>query len=54
MQWQYGRSVTTCKDIAKPAVIYVQYLIVLCTIPLLRIFPSDIIVGVFRKSDSGR
>jgi 2-polyprenyl-3-methyl-5-hydroxy-6-metoxy-1,4-benzoquinol methylase len=40
-------------NLSGPA-LYVQYLIVLCTIPLLRIFPSDIIVGVFRKSDSGR
>jgi SAM-dependent methyltransferase len=29
--------------------LYLQYGAVLCTIPLLRIFPSDIIVSVFRK-----
>ena len=30
--------------------LYLQYAAVLCTIPLLRLFPSDIIVSVFRKS----
>jgi SAM-dependent methyltransferase len=29
--------------------LYAQYLLVLCAIPLLRAFPSDIIVCVFRK-----
>jgi SAM-dependent methyltransferase len=29
--------------------LYLQYLAVLCVIPLLRVFPSDIIIGVFRK-----
>ena len=29
--------------------LYLQYAAVLCAIPLLRIFPSDIILGVFRK-----
>jgi 2-polyprenyl-3-methyl-5-hydroxy-6-metoxy-1,4-benzoquinol methylase len=28
---------------------YVQYVILLCAIPMLRLFPSDIIVCVFRK-----
>jgi 2-polyprenyl-3-methyl-5-hydroxy-6-metoxy-1,4-benzoquinol methylase len=29
--------------------LYLQYAAALCTIPMLRIFPSDIIVSVFRK-----
>lgn len=40
-------------DLAGPA-LYLQYAAVLCTIPLLRIFPSDIIVSVFRKADEQR
>jgi hypothetical protein len=35
-------------NIAGPA-LYLQYAAVLCTIPLLRVFPSDIVVSVFRK-----
>jgi SAM-dependent methyltransferase len=35
-------------NIAGPA-LYLQYAAVLCTIPLLRAFPSDIVVSVFRK-----
>jgi hypothetical protein len=30
--------------------LYLQYAAVLCAIPLLRLFPSDIIVSVFRKT----
>jgi hypothetical protein len=30
--------------------LYLQYAAVLCMIPLLRLFPSDIIVSVFRKT----
>jgi SAM-dependent methyltransferase len=30
--------------------LYLQYAAVLCAIPLLRVFPSDIIVSVFRKT----
>ncbi|MGJ7917685.1 class I SAM-dependent methyltransferase [Massilia sp. LXY-6] len=30
--------------------LYLQYVAVLCSIPLLRLFPSDIIVSVFRKT----
>jgi 2-polyprenyl-3-methyl-5-hydroxy-6-metoxy-1,4-benzoquinol methylase len=30
--------------------LYLQYAAALCTIPVLRIFPSDIIVSVFRKT----
>jgi len=36
-------------NISGPA-LYLQYAAVLCTIPLLRLFPSDIIVSVFRKN----
>ena len=36
-------------NIAGPA-LYLQYAAVLCTIPLLRAFPSDIVVSVFRKA----
>lgn len=35
-------------NIAGPA-LYLQYAAVLCTMPLLRVFPSDIVVSVFRK-----
>jgi len=35
-------------DMSGPA-LYLQYAAVLCTIPLLHAFPSDIIVSVFRK-----
>lgn len=35
-------------NIAGPA-LYLQFAAVLCTVPLLRILPSDIVVGVFRK-----
>jgi hypothetical protein len=30
--------------------LYLQYAAVLCAMPLLRLFPSDIIVSVFRKT----
>ncbi|WP_020652502.1 class I SAM-dependent methyltransferase [Massilia niastensis] len=33
--------------------LYVQYAAILCAIPVLRMFPSDIIVGVFRKKAAG-
>jgi SAM-dependent methyltransferase len=36
-------------NIAGPA-LYLQYVAVLCTLPLLRAFPSDIVVSVFRKA----
>jgi len=29
--------------------LYVQYVAIMCAIPVLRMFPSDIIVGVFKK-----
>jgi len=29
--------------------LYIQYLAIMCAIPVPRIFPSDIIVGVFKK-----
>lgn len=29
--------------------LYTQYIAIMCAIPVLRIFPSDIIVGVFKK-----
>lgn len=38
-----------CAGNASLLKIWVQYLAVLCLMPLLKIFPSDIIVGVFRK-----
>lgn len=40
-------------ELAGPS-LHLQYAAVLCTIPLLRVFPSDIIVSVFRKSDEQR
>ena len=33
-----------------PLVLYFQYVAVLCTIPVVRLFPSDTVVCVFRKS----
>lgn len=30
--------------------LYAQYVAIMCAIPILRMFPSDIIIGVFRKS----
>jgi 2-polyprenyl-3-methyl-5-hydroxy-6-metoxy-1,4-benzoquinol methylase len=36
-------------NLSGPA-LYLQYVAVLCAIPLLRLFPSDIIVSVFRKT----
>lgn len=33
--------------------LWLQYLAVMCAIPVLRIFPSDIIVGIFRKKTAG-
>jgi SAM-dependent methyltransferase len=34
-----------------PVLLYGQYLVLLCLIPLLHAFPSDILVGVFRKAE---
>lgn len=34
--------------------LYLQYSAVLCTLPLLKVFPSDIIVSVFRKGQTER
>lgn len=33
--------------------LYFQYIVIMCAIPVLRIFPSDIIVGVFKKKAAG-
>ncbi|MFL6676109.1 MAG: class I SAM-dependent methyltransferase [Massilia sp.] len=33
--------------------LYTQYVAILCAIPVLRAFPSDIIVGIFRKKAAG-
>jgi len=33
--------------------LWVQYLAILCAIPVLRVFPSDIIVCIFRKKTAG-
>lgn len=33
--------------------LYVQYLAILCAIPVLRVFPSDIIVCIFKKKAAG-
>lgn len=38
-----------CTGDTGPVMLYAQYLAILCLIPVLRMFPSDIIVGVFRK-----
>lgn len=39
-----------CTGNISGASLYLQYAAVLCTIPLLRLFPSDIIFSVFRKN----
>ncbi|MCA1246984.1 bifunctional 2-polyprenyl-6-hydroxyphenol methylase/3-demethylubiquinol 3-O-methyltransferase UbiG [Massilia sp. MS-15] len=36
-----------------PLSLWLQYLAVMCAIPVLRIFPSDIIVCIFRKKTAG-
>lgn len=38
-----------CTGTTTGLALYLQYLAVLCAIPVLRAFPSDIVVGVFRK-----
>lgn len=38
-----------CAGNISGAALYLQYVAVLCSIPLLRAFPSDIVVSVFRK-----
>ncbi len=39
-----------CVGQGKRRGLYLQYLLILCTIPVLRLFPSDIIVCLFRKN----
>lgn len=36
-----------------PLALWLQYIAVMCAIPVLRIFPSDIIVCIFRKKAAG-
>lgn len=36
-----------------PLSLWLQYIAVLCAIPVLRVFPSDIIVCIFRKKTAG-
>lgn len=36
-----------------PLALYSQYLAILCAVPILRAFPSDIIVCIFRKKAAG-
>lgn len=38
-----------CIGKISPVVLYAQYAAIRCAIPLLRFFPSDIMVGIFRK-----
>jgi 2-polyprenyl-3-methyl-5-hydroxy-6-metoxy-1,4-benzoquinol methylase len=42
-----------CTGGMSPLALYAQYVAILCAIPLLRAFPSDIIVGIFRKKAIG-
>jgi 2-polyprenyl-3-methyl-5-hydroxy-6-metoxy-1,4-benzoquinol methylase len=42
-----------CTGQARLLSLYVQYLAILCAIPVLRVFPSDIIVCIFRKKAAG-
>ncbi|WP_296943319.1 class I SAM-dependent methyltransferase [uncultured Massilia sp.] len=43
-----------CTGDLSGAALHLQYAAVLCTIPLLKVFPSDIIVSVFRKGETTR
>jgi SAM-dependent methyltransferase len=43
-----------CVGHINPLALYVQYLVILCAVPVLRIFPSDIIVCFFRKKAAGQ
>jgi 2-polyprenyl-3-methyl-5-hydroxy-6-metoxy-1,4-benzoquinol methylase len=42
-----------CAGKMSPFVLYVQYVAILCALPILRAFPSDIIVCIFRKKTAG-
>jgi SAM-dependent methyltransferase len=42
-----------CVGNVNKVALYTQYLAVLCAIPILRVFPSDIIVCLFRKKTAG-
>lgn len=35
-------------NVSKP-ILYTQYLAVMCAVPILRVFPSDIVVSIFRR-----
>ena len=39
----------SCAGNVSPLSLWVQYIAIMCAIPVLRVFPSDIIVCVFRK-----
>jgi 2-polyprenyl-3-methyl-5-hydroxy-6-metoxy-1,4-benzoquinol methylase len=38
-----------CVGKTHPVALYLQYVLILAALPVLRLFPSDIVVGVFRK-----
>jgi SAM-dependent methyltransferase len=42
-----------CAGDMSPLALYAQYVAILCAIPILRAFPSDIIVCIFRKKTAG-
>jgi 2-polyprenyl-3-methyl-5-hydroxy-6-metoxy-1,4-benzoquinol methylase len=43
-----------CVGQMRTLALYLQYIAILCAIPILRAFPSDIIVCIFRKKSRGR
>ncbi|MGH8852647.1 MAG: class I SAM-dependent methyltransferase [Telluria sp.] len=43
----------SCVGKVSPLSLWAQYVAIMCTIPVLRVFPSDIIVCIFRKKTAG-
>lgn len=43
----------SCAGTVPTLSLWVQYIAILCAIPVLRVFPSDIIVCIFRKKTAG-
>lgn len=43
----------SCAGNVSPLSLWVQYVAIMCAIPVLRVFPSDIIVCIFRKKTAG-
>lgn len=43
----------SCAGNVSPLSLWLQYVAIMCAIPVLRVFPSDIIVCIFRKKTAG-